>query len=541
MDSPRPHFAIKLLPSMADLAFLLPMLYLFGRMDGVKTLLGDGDTGWHIRTGEWILSNHRVPAHDLFSYTKPGQPWVAWEWLSDVVFAWLNAHGGLATVLLVSVLMVSLTFAMVFRMARRKSSPLVAFLVLPLAVATSSVHWLARPHLFSLLFLVFFYSVLERVRRGESRIFGLPCLVLLPAATILWTNLHAGFFVGIVLIGAFGAGEVLKLILAPGASSLTAEGARAKAYFITVLACLAASLLNPYSYHLHRHVFEYLGDPYQSAHIMEFLTLSFHHPVAIFFECLLVASVGAALWNLAHGSYTEAVLILVWGHAALLAARNLPLFAVVATPIVAGALHQVLGCLPTWELAGWLRRGAARFLAIARETGEMESIPRWHLASFAGVLILAALLYAPAPPRRFRAEYDPAAYPAAALAVLEGDRSARIFTNAEWGGYLIYRLYPEVRVFIDGRSDFYGGSFGEKYIGIINVKYDWRKTLGEFGVDTILLPPSAALCGALKESSDWRVAYDDGVALVFRAARTDRDNAASAAHLETAPKHPNGG
>ena len=540
MDSPRPHFAVKVLPSMADLAFLLPLFFLFGRMDGVKTLLGDGDTGWHIRTGEWILTNHRVPARDLFSYTKPGEPWVAWEWLSDVVFAWLNAHGGLATVLLMSVLIVCLTFAMVFRMAQRKSSPLIAILVLPFAIATSSVHWLARPHLFSLLFLVFFYAVLERVRRGESRIFGLPCLVLLPAATILWTNLHAGFFVGIVLVAAFGAGEVLKLVLAPRASSLIVERGRAKAYFATAVACLAASLMNPYSYHLHRHVLQYLGDPYQSQHIMEFLTLSFHHPVALFFECLLLASVGAALWNLAHGSYTEAVLVGVWGHAALLAARNLPLFAVVATPIVAGALDQVLDSLPGWELAGWLRRGAVRFRALVRETGEMESIPRWHLASLAAVLVLAAQLYAPGAPGLFRAEYDAAAYPAVALDVLRRDRSARIFTTAEWGGYLIYRLYPEVRVFIDGRSDFYGGSFGEKYIGILNVKYGWRKALGEYGVDTVLLPPSEPLSGALKEASDWRVAYDDGVALVFRRVRDGHDHTVSAAQRGAAPK-PSGG
>lgn len=541
MDSRRPQFAIKLLPSIADFAFLLPMLFLFGRMGGVKALLGDGDTGWHIRTGEWILSNHRVPADDFFSFTKPGQPWVAWEWLSDVVFAWLNAHGGLASVLLVSILLVSITFALLFRLARRKSNLVVAFLVLLLAIATSSVHWLARPHLFSLLFLVLFYSVLERVREGKGRIFGVPSLALLPVATILWTNLHAGFFVGIILIGAYGAGEVLKFVLAPDTSSLKAERLRAKAYFLTAAACLVASLLNPYSYHLHSHVLQYLGDPYQSAHIVEFLTLSFHHPMALFFECLLAAGVGAALWNLTQGSYTEAILVVIFGHAALLAARNLPLFAIVATPIVAAAVDQVIGRLPKWNLAAWLRLSAARFLTIAREAGEMEAVPRWHLASAAGVMILAALLYAKAPPRLFRAEYDPAAYPAAALAVLENDQSLRIFTNAEWGGYLIYRLYPRIRVFIDGRSDFYGSIFGQKYIDVMNVKYGWRKTLNEYGVNTILLPPNEALCGALKESGDWRVAYDDGIALVFRAVRNDRDNAVSAAHRAPAPKHPSGG
>jgi hypothetical protein len=524
MDSRRHQFMLKLLPSLADFAFLLPIIFLFGRMGGVKALLGDGDTGWHIRTGEWILSHRQIPAGDLFSYTKPGQPWVAWEWLSEVIFAWLNAHGGLASVLLASVLLLAVTFALLFRLAREKSNPVVAFLVLSLALATSSVHWLARPHLFSLLFLVIFYGVLEQVRAGKTRILGIPRLALLPGATILWVNLHAGFFIGIVLIGCFAAGEAIKLVLAPDNSSLPAERARAKAYVITAMACLAASLVNPYSYHLHRHVLQYVGDPYQSQHIMEFLTLSFHHPVALYFECLLAAGLGAALSNIAQRSYTEAVLIVVWAHAALLAARNLPLFAIVATPIVAAALDQFFVRLPGLEVAGWLRRAAARFLATLRETGKTEAVPRWHLASATATLILATLLYAPAPPQVFRAEYDRAAYPVAAIPVLESQRPERAFTTAEWGGYLIYRLYPGIRVFIDSRSDFYGSDFSQKYIDVIKAKYGWRKTLSEAGVDTILLPPGAELCGALKETSDWRLVYDDGVALIFRAVHNDREN-----------------
>ena len=75
---------------------------------------------------------------------------------------------------------------------------------------------------------------------------------------------------------------------------------------------------------------------------------------------------------------------------------------------------------------------------------------------------------------------------------------------------------------MDGRSDFYGDDFEQKYLDVMNVKYGWEKTLGRFGVDTILLPPSAPLTGALKESSRWRVVYDDGVALVFRSAAKNR-------------------
>jgi len=518
MQATRIPFLFRLLPSLTDISFLLPILFLFARMGGVKTLLSDCDTGWHIRTGEWIVSNHQVPARDFFSFTKAGEPWYAWEWLSDVIFAWLNAHGGLATVVMVSILIIAVTFMLLFRLALRKANPIVAVLVTMVATASSAIHWLARPHLFSLLFMVLFYRALESVRAGRGRYHGIPILALLPAATILWTNLHGGFFIGILMLMGYGGAELVKFVVAADRTEAAAARLQARGYLVSALGCLAASLVNPYFYRLHVHVVQYLTDPFQAQHVVEFLTMSFHHPVAIFFESLLVLGVAAAIWHAAHGSYTEAVLIAMWAHAALLASRNVPLFAIVAAPIVASAIDAWVRKLPEIETVLWLRTAARKFVAIAAETAETDAIPRWHVASAAGFLVIAALVYAPAPPKLFRPEYDPDAYPAGAIALLKSDRSARIFTNDEWGDYLIYRLYPENRVFVDGRSDFYGDDFVQKYLDVLNVKYDWQETLGHFGINTILLPPSAPLAGALKESSRWRVVYDDGISLVFRPA-----------------------
>jgi hypothetical protein len=523
MERRKAQFALRWLPSLTDFAFLMPMGFLFGRMEGVKTLLSDCDTGWHIRTGEWIVSNHQVPAHDLFSFTKPGEPWLAWEWLSDVFFAWLNSYGGLALVVLTAILLISLTFAGVFRMACRRANPIVALAVTIIAAATSSIHWLARPHLFSFLLLLWFYGVMEHVREGRRSLRRIPYAVLLPAATVLWTNLHGGFFVGIVMLCLYGAGELLSLVLAADASRLADERARARWYFGTAATCFAASFLNPYTYHLHAHILEYLGDSYQSQHIVEFLSLSFHHPVAIFFEFLLAAGAAAAFWNISQRRYTEALLLLVWGHGALLASRNLPLFAIVSAPIIAAAADAGLKRLAQLEIAPWLRAAAFKFVDTARETAETEAVPRFHLVSALAVGVIALLLYAPAPPVRFRAEYDPNSYPDAALHVLRQNPGAHIFANDEWGDYLIYRLYPGTRVFVDGRSDFYGDSFEKKYLDVMNVQAGWERTLEQFRIDTILLPPSAALAGALKQSSRWQVAYDDGVALVFRPRRAAGD------------------
>ena len=223
-----------------------------------------------------------------------------------------------------------------------------------------------------------------------------------------------------------------------------------------------------------------------------------------------------ACWCVSKRRFIEPLVLLVWAHAALLANRNIPIFAIVATPVVAAAVQEWVGLLPEWNVAGWLRAAIRRFNRLAADTGETEAVGRWHLVSAVAVLLVAAAIWAPHPPKKFRAEFDPGRYPAKALAALRLDSSARIFTDDEWGDYLIWSLYPSHQVFLDGRSDFYGDEFEEKCIGVLQVKYGWEKTLGRFGVDTILLPPQAPLAGALKESSRWRVVYDDGVALVFR-------------------------
>jgi hypothetical protein len=114
-------------------------------------------------------------------------------------------------------------------------------------------------------------------------------------------------------------------------------------------------------------------------------------------------------------------------------------------------------------------------------------------------------------------EYDPERYPTKVLSLLRADPGSRIFTDDEWGDYLLYQLYPGHKVFVDGRSDFYGQDFEQKYLDVMNVKYDWEQSLGRYNVDTIVLSTKTALASAIKQSGHWRTVYDDTVAVVFRA------------------------
>jgi len=496
MSNTNTNPVLRILPSMTDFAFLMPLIFIFGGMHGAKTLLGDGDTGWHVRTGEWILSHGRVPDKDLFSFTRTGQTWFAWEWLWDAVFAWLHQHWGMAAVVVVSALVISLTSALVFRLAFRKSgNPLIAMTLTFLAVAASSIHFLARPHLFTLLFTVVFYTILERVREIRST----RLLWCLPVMTVLWTNLHGGWFIGVVLIGLYAAGELAGGLFGGEPGAWPAAVKRALPYAGIASLCLAASLAGPYTYHLHVHIWEYLTDSFQREHIQEMMSIDFQNPAARYFEAMLLVGGGACIWHLRRKRFTECLLLVFFAHVSLIASRNIPIFGIVAAPVLALAVAEWFKALEDAPVSAWLRHLAEGLRGMGETIAGMEGHWRAHLVSAAAVALVTAILYAPAPPANFRARFDGKEFPAKAVASL-GDLAAqsRIFTYDQWGDFLIYKLYPKNQVFIDGRSDFYGPRFCEKYLEIVQVKYKWQRYLNEYGVDTVLLPTDAPLARGLR-------------------------------------------
>jgi hypothetical protein len=513
--------AVRFLPSLTDVAFIVPLIFQFNQLGGAPSLLADGDTGWHLRTGEWIMAHGQVPQQDLFSYTHAGQPWYAWEWLWDVCFGFLNQHFGLASVVAISMLMICFTSAMLYRLVLRKcSNPLISIVVTILAAAGASIHWLARPHLFTLFFSVIFLSILDKTyveALANPRQFSTRKLLwLLPALTVLWTNLHGGFVAGLIIIGAYAGGGLLGALLEPVAEARQAILARTRPFILSGVLCALATLVNPYFTGLHGHIVKYLADPYLYEHITEFMAFNFDHPASKYIEPLMLLGGAAACWNLYRRRFEYFVLLAGWLHLALHVRRNVPLFSIICAPFVAEAVYCWLKEFESVRTVEWIKSLVRRFEESAMSIAETDRMPRFHLVSAGAIVVVAAVLYAPQPPELFRASQDPKEFPVNAANVLLRDGDTRIFTSDSWGGYVIYRLYPQAKVFIDGRSDFYGTPFELKYLDVINAKYDWDENLDHYGARTALVPADAALASALKENRRWRVVYDDKVAIIFR-------------------------
>ena len=143
-----------------------------------------------------MLEQGAVLRHDFFSHTASGRPFLAFEWLSEVVYAARNASAAWRWSPSWRGLVLALTFTLLARfLIRRGADPLLAYLVSMVAAVLTGSHWLARPHLFTLLAVVILLDLLER--EPPRRLW--PFAVLF----VVWANLHGGFVYGYIVIGAY--------------------------------------------------------------------------------------------------------------------------------------------------------------------------------------------------------------------------------------------------------------------------------------------------------------------------------------------------
>ncbi len=512
MAGHRHTFAARMMPSFGDLAFAMPLLLLFVRLGGGSGLLADADTAMHIRTGDWILAHGRIPSGDMFSFSKAGQPWFAWEWLSDVIFAALHEWFGVAGVVLLGALLIAGTYAVLYRSTLHAArNVLVAFAAVMLAMAASTLHWLARPHVFTLFFFAVWCLLLERARLGETRwLFALPLLAL------LWANLHGGFVAGILLTAVYAIGELASCVACTDVGAWRRAWRRAAPFVFTTALCAAATLVNPYGYRLHVHIAGYLTDARQLAAVDEFRSADFTRHGGWQIELLLILGIAASAWSFARGRVAQGLAAAAWIHPALTSARHIPLFAIVATPAIAQCCAEWLAAAAASNINSLVRKPALAVAGVAREIGEIERLPRWHSGTLAAALAASLFVLRPAPLRARPLDFEAAGFPAHAVGALRASRLRNVFTTDQWGDYVIYKCYPAAQVFIDGRSDFYGADFDRIFLGIMRLEPGWRERLGGYAVDAALLPRKSALAGALSESPGWERIYADNQAVVLR-------------------------
>lgn len=465
-----------------DLAMLGAIAYVIFLAMSIAPILLDGDTGWHIAAGRWMIEHRAVPGTDPFSFTFFGEKWTPHEWMSELIMVAAYEAAGWSGIAILFAAAVTTLFLLLGIELRRWMPSTPAFVTLLTSFAMLLPFLLARPHLLALPILAGWTIMLLRAREA-GRAPAWP----FAATMLLWANLHGSFLFGLALIAPFALEAVI-------AGPKRTEALLGWGGFGLLSALIA--LLTP-------HGIDGILFPVQVA-MMKSLPLIVEWRAASFenFNGFQLSLMIFLLFALTKGLRIPAVrLLLLLGllYLGLQHIRHQMILAVVGTLLIAEPVGRALlapgGALPKPALRAAL-------------AGNLRT---YRPAALAMAVIIAAIISVRLLIPVQRSDSDNV--PATALAKLpDALRTERVFNDYGFGGALILAGIP---VYIDGRADMYGDAFLENYVRIKGGDAKaWRAAARRWKIKWTILTPSVELVAVLDREPGWRRVYADKYAVI---------------------------
>jgi hypothetical protein len=498
-----PTKSIWWLPTFGFFVFLAIELWIFDHRDRI---FEDPGVGRHLRTAEYILETGQVPRADPLSYTKPGAPWIDFEWAFEATLGELYRAGGLPLVCAFCYAIFAATVLGIYRTLLHSGFSLpVVLLVTLVAGFTLLVHFSARPVLFTYLFFAFVVEVWNR--HPAPRLLE---WIFLPVIFIAWANLHAGWLGALIFLVLALAGRLLDRLtgLADG------DDAPLIPWVGLAILCGLMTWINPWHWGLHRAVF-FLATSLKSASLwIEYLPPDFRKPTMPALAILFVGGVillarlrlfffpprpGTLRWR---WEAVFPVVFFLWE--GLKAQRHVLLLIEIAAVPVARDLEVLLqGAGPSY-----LRERLDLFQAKQRQAGG----DAW-LALVAAVVVTALFVRAPVA-RQMNVGTNVSPQLVAFLRD-HPDRFQRPFTTTGDAGPLLWAMRPDFRVSIDDRGDFYGDNYVYHFADTLAAAPGWEENLKVGDFDSLLLDPNWPLNHALKDRPEWKEVWRDAGIVVY--------------------------
>lgn len=452
----------------------------------------DPDLWWHLRTGEYMASTGHIPHQDVFSFTRAGKPWIAHEWLSELFLYSVFRVAGFGGLIVVFGAIIGAAFVITY--LRCAGRPYIAAAIVLLGALAGISAWGVRPQMLSLLFTSILLALLDRAetRDAPQNLWWIAPLML------LWVNVHAGYVVGLVTIVFTLVGWFVENPMDQGLRPK--KNRRVRILGMVLLASVAVVPLNPNGYELFRYPFQTLRSHSMQAFIMEWASPNFHQAnIQPFLALLLLTFAVFAVWP-KRPRMSQLLLMLGTMLGALTSVRHVPIFALVVIPEICERISGALTNRPKFLVQPIHRMSLPKAV--------VNAVLLVGMASFV-VLRLEYEL-------RVQPDLEATYFPAAAVSFIEQDHCpAPIFNYYDWGGYLIWRLYPDYRVFIDGRADVYGDKLMDQFIQTTQARSGWDQILDEYRIRTVVIPPGNKLAGVLRLRSEWKIEFEDTQAIIF--------------------------
>ncbi len=469
------------------------------------------DFYYHLATGRWIVDTGSIPFHDIFSATASGTRWVTHEWASQTALYFGYHLFGIDGLIIVKAAWLSAAAALLCLLGAKLKSP-VWWTALLVSIAAPCIAFRAflRPHVLSYGLTIVLMAILygNYPSKKRSRISTLSALFF------VWSNCHSGFVFGLFILSIF---ECCELV---GNRVHFRQHIRYR--LTTIVAAFGAALLNPNTWRSFMYPFKFLK--YSElfgliAELRPITTAEFRGAwfIPIFYGLAIIAAI-LFLVRIRHGSIRELIYLIVFGYLAITSIRNLPNAVLVILPGL--FLH---GGAVLKRTTDWLNRNRAVGLTVI---GIVSLIPAFliHTACTKGI-----------PTERHDRrlvglDIRDMNYPLGSVEYLKKNSiNGHYFNSFAFGGYLLWALYPEPSVFIDGRLFVFYGPVMKAYRDVISGALSLDELHNRYGVTHLVLayPESVwelseGLYTSLLNRSDWVPVYWDDNSMVFL--RQDTDN-----------------
>ena len=443
-----------------------------------RLVLGDPDIWWHVHIGKDIIANRMVPYVDQYSYTFEGQPWIAKEWLSQVLLGAAHDVGGWSGVMLLSVFATTAALLACFLELSRHFRITVAAVITAVIGFVLTAVVVGRPHLFTLPIMVVFTVRLFRAS-AEQR----PPEYRLLALVVLWANLHGSFTLALMIAG-FAFFDMLET------SRLSSRSLIIKWVVFVVLAA-ASTLLTPYGFTLYAINFDMVAGNQTMPFITEWQPFSATRDDLM--ELGLLAAIGGLIAMRAHPGWARVLFILFALHMFLTHVRFVYVFFLLTPLVVASA-------------------AAARNPAIARGPDGQSAKGTWPLATSLAALVIAGFIgFAwayPFEPQKRRSVEDAIAY------VRANGLTGPVVNGYNLGGVLIFNGF---KTFLDGRTEqLFDGQFMVDYLaaGRPGGEEVMRRILDQHKAEWTIFPKRDIRNRHIAAAPGWSKAYEDDYVII---------------------------
>ncbi|TMC97956.1 MAG: hypothetical protein E6J05_10335 [Chloroflexi bacterium] len=455
----------------------------------------DPDFWWHIRIGQWMVENGRLPSTDIFTYTAQTHVWTDHEYLTEALMWLIYSKVGAIGISIFFGLITYAGFYLMYRQVRRQPFVIVA-LGLALGAVAGAPIWGPRAQMITFALTCLELYWLQGYLSGRSR-----SLQFFPLVMVLWANLHGGWVIGFVWLGVSLAAELIGWVWEP---SNPAHRAHVRFLAIITAASAVAVLATPHGFSLILYPFQTVASDAQQRLIVEWFSPDFHQFYLRPFELMVLLLVAG--FALRRPSLYEVLLSLAGLALALQSVRNLALFVAAATPVLINGYSEY------WK-------------EVSKARGWKLTLPSQPIFAVVTAVILLAIVLTTLV--HIAGETSPShqqtltatTYPVGAADWLAAhpDVGTRMYNQYGWGGYLAYRFYPQPnrRVFIFGEAALMGDDLLNRYEDVQTLRPDWKQILDQCQVDYIVYNRGEALANVLAGDPAWRLVYSDSVAVIY--------------------------